>query len=134
MSLIDDINEVGDSRKSLTKKLHPDNLKGFSPRMMGILAYILGERWTLPWVGGMSITSDGFVALTPHDNEGVSHDEIIGTINDLDDNLLLVLNDAGITSEEYEVFVNAFWDVLARNNWFTTRKWRFLYEVTLVES
>lgn len=49
---------------SLTAKLHPDRFTAMSPKMTAIIAYVLGEEWTDPQIGWMSVSSDG-PQLTP---------------------------------------------------------------------
>lgn len=42
---------------ALADKLHPDRYSAMSGKMAAIVGYILGESWTEPVIGALSVTS-----------------------------------------------------------------------------
>ena len=66
-----------------------------SPKMAAIVASILGEKWTDPPMGSISITSDGYA---------ISGDCFIGSADDLMRNVQNLIIAAELTSEEKKEF------------------------------
>jgi len=90
---------------SLANKLHPKRFPGMSPKMAAIVAHILGEDWTEPGIAELVITSDGLVLA--RDDGDVGCNTVIGSAGDLDSNVRLLIDIAGLTPEE-----RAAWDIL----------------------
>lgn len=89
-----------DEAMSLTAKLHPDRFTAMSPKMTAIIAYVLGEAWTDPHIGWMSVSSDGY-ATTDSD--------FLGDAADLDRNIRKLLIAAVVgTAFGRTVIVDAF--------------------------
>lgn len=87
-------------RQSLLDKMHPSRIR-LSGRMRAIIDYILGsEKYTNPYIVGISVTSDGFVIVQPATHDGMLHDEMIGTSDDLLTNVAGVARAAGLTQQE----------------------------------
>lgn len=66
-----------------------------SPKMAAIVATIVGEQWTEPTIGYISITSDGFL---------VSGSNFLGSVDDLERNTKNLLDAAELTDEERTEF------------------------------
>jgi hypothetical protein len=62
-----------DEAMSLTANLHPNRLTAMSPKMTTIIADVVGEEWTDPQIGWLSVSSDGY-ATTDSDFPGDAAD------------------------------------------------------------
>jgi hypothetical protein len=83
---------------TLTESLHPRRFAGMSGKMVAIVGYILGEKWSKPNIAEMVVTSDGWVLAR---NEGhVGCNTIIGAAADLERNWNNLLRAAGLTGKE----------------------------------
>lgn len=80
---------------SLAEKLHPDRFSAMSGRMAAIVGHVIGEDWTEPRIGWLSVSSDGYIS---------TEDTLIGEAADLDRNILSLLSTAGLTPEERDEF------------------------------
>lgn len=89
-------------RDMLVQKLHPGRFSDMSPKMAAIVGAVLGEDWARPRLGGLSITSDGFV---------VSGHHFLGDVSDLERNIHNLLEVAGLTDAE-----RSEWDRLYSQN------------------
>ncbi len=89
-------------REHLITKLNPDRYTAMSGKMAAIVGYILDEGFTDPAISELVVTSDGFVLAQ---NEGdVGANDMIGAEADLNGNLLLLIEAAGLTEEEIREF------------------------------
>ena len=88
-----------DEAMSLTAKLHPDRFTAMSPKMTAIIAFVLGEEWTDPQIGWMSVSSDGY-ATTDSD--------FLGDAADLDRNIRKLLIAAQLSPDERQEFARLF--------------------------
>lgn len=79
-------------------KLHPRRFKEASPKMVAIVGYILGERFTDPSIEDMIVTVDGFV-LAQHEGD-IGFNDFMGAESDLVRNWNNYLDAAGLTPEE----------------------------------
>jgi hypothetical protein len=84
--------------QSLKRKLHPSRYTGMSGKMAAIVAYIVGDVWTDPYIVGIIVTSDGGVLARQADDIG--YNNWIGSEEDLTRNWLRLLEAAGLTQEE----------------------------------
>jgi hypothetical protein len=95
---------------TLASKLHPDRFSAMSGKVAAIVGYILGESWTEPQIGALSVTSDCFVLAAT---------EFFGEAADLDRNLLNLLVAAEATTDERTEFERRYrervddWPVLS---------------------
>ncbi len=80
-----------DEAMSLTAKLHPDRLTAMSPKMTATIAVVVGEEWTDPQIGWMSVSSDGYA--TPDS-------DFSGDAADLDRNIRKLLTAAQLSPAE----------------------------------
>lgn len=103
----EDLEPARDAFASLRQKLHPTRLR-LSPRMRALVDFVLGERFTTPWVEALSITSDDFVVLQPADDSGLLHDELLGEADDLYRNYAGVLQVVGVTGAEARQFYDHY--------------------------
>ena len=78
---------------TLAQKLHPSRFTAMSPKMAAIVAFILGEQWTVPTINSLTITSDG-ILLTALGNE------VIGSAADLENNLARLMVAADLAPSE----------------------------------
>ncbi len=84
--------------RDLADLLHPSRFPNASGKMMALVAYVLGERWTTPSIGEIEITSDGHV-MASHEGD-VGMNEMIGSMEDLRNNWRRLLRAAGLTEAE----------------------------------
>lgn len=106
---------VADTRERLVAKLDPRRFRGMSGKMAAIVRYVLAAPpVTEPWVAGLSVTSDGFVILRPASDEGLLHDEFLGTASDLDGNIARLLRVADLLPDELELFLELYAERVAR--------------------
>jgi len=84
---------------TLAQKLHPSRFTAMSPRMAAIVAYILGEAWTEPTIGGLSITSDGFL---------IADGNLIGDVASLDHNILMLFAVTDLDDSERASFMRQY--------------------------
>jgi hypothetical protein len=78
-------------------KLHPDKVRT-SPKFGAILGALLGQSWTTPRIVELTITGDDF--LLGRLEGDVGFNEILGSAQDLLNNLLGVAEVAGLTPDE----------------------------------
>lgn len=83
---------------SLVKKLHPARFSDMSPRMAAYVAYLLGQNWTTPSIGGMAVTSDGYL---------ICDGEFHGAMSDFDDNLRNLVQVIGDNLYDQEIMMLA---------------------------
>jgi hypothetical protein len=69
-----------------------------SGKMVAIVGYILGCRWTRPSIAEMVVTSDGW--LLARNRGHIGFDNIVGTAADLERNWENLLCAAGLTDEQ----------------------------------
>jgi len=77
-------------RAVLAQKLHPDNFKT-GGKLQALLAVLLGQEWTKPNIGELTITSDGFM---------IADGGFLGDAIDLIDNLYRMKAQKLLTKEE----------------------------------
>ena len=98
-----------DTRERLIAKLDPRRFRGMSGKMAAIVRYILdAPPMTDPWIAGISITSDGFVILRPASDGGMLHDEFLGGAPEFDDNVVRLLQTAGLLADELDLFLEMY--------------------------
>ena len=67
--------------ESVNKKLNPPRFPGMSPKMVAIVAYVLGmEPLTHPHMVELTVTSDGFL-LSRNDGH-IGFDNFLGEVGD----------------------------------------------------
>lgn len=88
----------GDMAMLLRAKLHPTNFTSMSGKMAAITAFVLEANWTRPAITELVITSDGIVLA--QDDDQVGANTIIGSVEDLERNWLLLLSVAELTEAE----------------------------------
>lgn len=76
--------------------------------MRALVDFVLDERSTTPWIDALSVTSDGYVVLQPADENGLLHDELLGSADDLYRNYAGVLQAAGATGAEARQFYDHY--------------------------
>jgi hypothetical protein len=82
----------------ISEKLNPARFPSMSPKMMAIVAYITGERYTTPHIESMVKTSDGMVLARQSGDNG--YNTFIGHISEVDSNWNRLLESAELTPEE----------------------------------
>lgn len=98
---------VPDVLDRLRQKLHPDHLR-LSGKMRALVDFVVSERWTTPWIAGISVTSDGYVIVQPADESGRQHDEFLGSADDLYRNYAGVLRKVNATGSEARQFYDRY--------------------------
>jgi hypothetical protein len=89
-------------REVLVNKLRPDRFTAMSGKMAAIVGYILDERFSDPAISELVVTTDGFV-LAQREGE-VGANEMLGEEADLNRNLLMLIEAAGLTEDEVREF------------------------------
>ena len=100
----------------LKERLKPET-QVLSARMSAFVAFVFDEKWTVPSLDTLTITSDGIV-LT--DNANV----VIGNAEDLICNFRGALEFVGASQEEVNAFFAAFRARMGRNDWRRTMGYR----------
>ena len=90
------------TRDALADKLRPDRFTAMSGKMAAIVGYILDQSMSEPTINELVVTSDGFV-LAERSGE-VGANEMLGTEEDLNRNLVSLLDAAGLTDDEVAEF------------------------------
>lgn len=76
-----------------------------SSKMGAMVGYVLGEKFTNPSLGSISVTSDGFIIAYPVDEDGnMGHSEFLGSVADFRRNLGNLIAVAGLTKSEFDEF------------------------------
>ena len=86
-------------RDRVTHKLHPSQFSDMSGKMAAMVGCILDQAWTTPRITSMMITSDGHV---------LTDTEYLGSAQDWDRNLTLLLDAAELTDPEREWFMTLY--------------------------
>jgi len=68
--------------------------------MAAMVAFVIGESWTMPEIGSLSITSDGYLVGYPMTAGMLGHSEFYGSADDLERNVHNLLDVADLTDEE----------------------------------
>lgn len=89
-------------RNALADKLRPDRFTAMSGKMAAIVGYILDEPMSEPTINELVVTSDGFVLAERTGQVGAN--EMIGTEEDLNRNLVSLIESAGLTDDEVAEF------------------------------
>lgn len=91
--------------KTLVRKLHPSRYTEMSPKMGAIVGCVLGEQFTEPQIAELVI--DGTGTLLARMLGDIGANDIIGSSDDMERNVSLLLDVADLTPEE-----RAEWDTL----------------------
>lgn len=89
-------------RDALVAKLRPDRFTAMSGRMAAVVGYILDEPLSEPTINELVVTSDGFVLAERSGDVGAN--ELLGTEEDLNRNLMSLIEAAELSDEEIEEF------------------------------
>ena len=87
--------------ESVNKKLNPPRFPGMSPKMVAIVAYVLGmEPLTHPHMVELTVTSDGFL-LSRNDGH-IGFDNFLGAVEDYKQNWekLITIPEVALTPDE----------------------------------
>jgi hypothetical protein len=90
-----------DTLVSLKKKLNPSRFAGMSPKMAAIVGYIIGEKYTHPYIESMVSTSDG--AILARETCDFGYNVFIGSTRDLWRNWSNLCAVAELNFEELEL-------------------------------
>lgn len=90
----------------LKEKLHPSRFDGISTKMMAIVGYIVGEKYTWPHIEEMVITEDDMVLARESCDFG--YNAFIGAGSDLDRNWRNLIGVAGLTPEEEKLAMSLY--------------------------
>lgn len=103
-----------------------------SPRLGALVAHLLGERWTEPFLWSMSCTSDGFLIVTPAmeviTDDGdveveVQHDQMLGDAIDAVRNLRGVAEHASLDDAETAELARLWNTKVCKDFWAEAYRW-----------
>lgn len=87
-------------------KLNPRRFTEMSSKMAAIVGYIIGEKYTQPYITRMVVTSDDHVSAM-HSGD-IGFNAYIGHYQDVYRNWTNLLDTAGLTDEEYAKCMQLF--------------------------
>lgn len=88
----------------LVRKLNPRRFTAMSAKMAAIVGAILGVKFTEPSLGGISITSDGFIQSTEYYGGVMGRSVHLGDADNLRRNLANLVAAAELTKTELTEF------------------------------
>lgn len=103
-----------DTKQDLLTKLNPRRFTAMSPRMSAIVGCILGEKFTVPSLAALTVTSDGMV-LGMADGD-IGFNVFIDRKSELDRNWNNLLDVAGLTEFERKMADGLYTSVFIRGS------------------
>lgn len=91
---------------TLAQKLHPKRFTEMSPFMSAVVAYVLGESWTEPYIAEITVSeTEDLVYIRKADAVGFDG---VQSLTDLRTNWNRLLDAAGLTPDERREAVRLF--------------------------
>lgn len=90
----------------LKTKLYPGRFPGMSNKMAAFVAYILGEKYTTPWIEHI-LASEKENSVLVHASGDIGYNQF-DALSDLRDNWNRLLSVAGLTEDEMRVAKTLF--------------------------